>query len=179
MKSYLITDPKQYHDFENSLKKALIQHSPDFICFRDKRDQNHSLQVESFIDIGRKLTRATIIIHSYLDLALQYKADGIHVSSYDFKTIALAKEKNLYVVASTHNIEEAKSAISYGADALTYSPIFDTPGKGKPVGLENLKEIIDIIDAPIFALGGIITQEHILALEEVHPYGFASIRYFL
>jgi len=174
MKTYLITDPKYFQNFKESLQK----HKPDFACFRDKRDISHEENIKSFINVGREYSNAKLIVHSHLELALKYRADGFHVASSNFETIKYAKEKDLYVVASTHTIEEAQDAITQGANALTFSPIFHTPNKGEPLGLEKLKEIIDIIDAPIFALGGIITEKQISALKEVKPYGFASIRYF-
>jgi len=179
MKQYLITDPKHYLNFESTLKNALVEYKPDFACFRDKRLINHDEEVRKFINIGRKYSDAKLIVHSHLELALKYKSDGLHVASSNFETIKRAKDKDLFVVASTHSIKEAQVAIAIGADALTFSPIFATPNKSEPVGLVKLKEIIDIIGAPIFALGGIITDAQISALEEVKPYGFASIRYFL
>ena len=179
MKQYLITDPQYYNNFELTLNNALKEHQPEFACFRDKRQINHDEKVHSFIKIGRKFKDTKLIIHSHLELAIKYKSDGLHVASSDFKAIEHAKDKNLFVVASTHSIKEAQIAVKLGADAITFSPIFATPGKSEPVGLVKLKEIIDIIGAPIFALGGIITDAQISALEEVEPYGFASIRYFL
>jgi len=179
MKQYLITDPNHYLNLELTLKNALIEYKPEFVCFRDKRLINHDDEVGKFINIGRKYSDAKLIVHSHLELALKYKSDGLHVASRDFEMIKPAKDENLFVVASTHSIKEAKEAISLGANAITFSPIFATPGKSEPVGLVKLKEIIDIIGAPIFALGGIITDAQISALEKVKPYGFASIRYFL
>jgi len=179
MKQYLITDPTYYLNFELTLKNALLEHKPEYACFRDKRSINHDEKVRTFMSIGREFSDAKLIVHSHLELALKYKSDAFHVASSDFETIKRAKESNLFVVASAHSIEEAKEAVGFGADALTFSPIFATPNKSKPVGLEKLKEIIDIIGAPIFALGGIITDAQISALEKVEPYGFASIRYFL
>lgn len=66
-----------------------------------------------------------------------------------------------------------------GADYITYSPIFSTPNKGEPVGLEKLKEINDKININCFALGEIVSDEQILACEKTGIYGFASIRYFI
>ena len=173
MKKYLITDPKQFHNFAYHLKK----HNPDFACFRDKEMILQEKDMKMFMNIGRE-TKTVLIIHTHLELAIKYKADGVHFSSLDFKKIVEAKRANMYVIASTHNIDEAKMAVDLKADAITFSPIFATPNKGEPVGLEKLKEIVDIIDIPIFALGGIISQEQITALEAIKPYGFASIRYF-
>jgi thiamine-phosphate pyrophosphorylase len=64
------------------------------------------------------------------------------------------------------------------ADYATYSPIFETPAKGEPKGVEGLKKAMQEVDIKIFALGGIITQQHVAQLETAKPYGFASIRYF-
>jgi thiamine-phosphate pyrophosphorylase len=80
---------------------------------------------------------------------------------------------------STHTLKEAKLAQNSGADAITYSPIFDTPNKGAPKGLKQLKTVVDSVDIGVIALGGIVTQRHIDSLQSIPKlYGFASIRYF-
>ncbi len=85
----------------------------------------------------------------------------------------------LCVVVSTHTLEEAKNAEKSGADFITFSPIYFTPNKGKPKGLEKLKEINGKIDIDCFALGGIVEDEQIQACKHAGVYGFASIRYFI
>lgn len=84
----------------------------------------------------------------------------------------------LFVIISTHTQKEVLRAQMLGADALTYSPIFASPNKGEPKGVEDLRELLEICSIKVFALGGIVTQEHIAAIEETKAYGFASIRYF-
>ncbi len=66
-----------------------------------------------------------------------------------------------------------------GVDAVTFSPIFQTPNKGEPKGVEVLKELVQAKKAKIFALGGIITKKQIQECQDAGVYGFASIRYFL
>ena len=77
-----------------------------------------------------------------------------------------------------HNIEELKKAESLGADMATFSPIFQTPNKGLPVGLKLLESVISEVDIPVLALGGILTEAQIDACEKAGASGFASIRYF-
>jgi len=89
-----------------------------------------------------------------------------------------ARDKGLYVVVSTHDATEALEAQKAGAHAITFSPIFDSPNKGKALGLEKLKEIIAILDIDVFALGGIVTQKQVRLCQEAGAAGFASIRYF-
>jgi len=89
------------------------------------------------------------------------------------------KNLNLFAVISCHSEKEILEAEKKGADAVTYSPIFNTPNKGEPKGLEDLNERVDKISLPIIALGGITTPEQVKAVEKSGAYGFASIRYFI
>ena len=73
---------------------------------------------------------------------------------------------------------EAKKAEILGADMVTYSPIFETPDKGEPVGLHMLSKLTSSVNIPVIALGGIVTDEHIEACQMSGASGFASIRYF-
>jgi len=102
----------------------------------------------------------------------------VHLSSAQLDEIPQAKANDLFVVVSTHTPEELKKAQSLGADMATFSPIFETPNKGLPVGLEVLRSVTAEVDIPVLALGGILTQGQISACEKHGASGFASIRYF-
>ena len=65
-----------------------------------------------------------------------------------------------------------------GADYVTYSPIFTSPNKGEPKGIEDLKELIKTSKIKILALGGIVEARHVEMIKDTKAYGFASIRYF-
>ena len=176
-KSYFITDPSLCGSTPESLQNTLpliIQHyQPDYICLRDKQNSNYRSLAEAFLTVAGGHKR---LLHGYVDLAIALGADGVHLSSLNFDEISRAKEAGLYVIASTHSLEEAKRASL--ADAITYSPIFHSPNKGKPKGLGDLKEIKGKIKTNIFALGGITSKEQIEQVKNSGVYGFASIRYF-
>ncbi len=181
MKRYLITEPSIYgtDTLEVSLSRVYNNILPDYALFRDKETSDYSALAERFIQVSRSHCVPNIFLHSDYRLAHELKADGVHLTSQQFAEIKAAKELGLYVIISTHTHDEALKAQKLGADAITYSPIFYSPNKGEPKGLEDLKEIVDKIEIPIFALGGITTQEQIRAVEECGVYGFASIRYFI
>ncbi|MDP3465372.1 MAG: thiamine phosphate synthase [Sulfuricurvum sp.] len=183
MKSYLITDPSYYGSSIDTLEFSLVsifaQTCPDFALFRDKQTYDYPSLAREFIKMCRCYNVPNVVLHGDYLLAHTLKADGIHLTSTQFDAISEAKTLGLYVIISTHTHEEALRAQELGADAITYSPIFHSPNKGEPKGLEDLKEIVDKIRIPIFALGGIMTQEQIHAVEECGAYGFASIRYFI
>lgn len=178
IKSYLITDPLLFGNtpktLRASLTRALEKHSPDLVCLRDKTAKNYEALAREVMAIEEEFR---LLLHGDVDLAVKLGAFGVHLSASQFHEIARAKEAGLFVIASTHSYEEALAAME--ADAITYSPIFFSPNKGIPKGLEDLKEITGKINTKIFALGGILSSEQIRQVEACGVYGFASIRYFL
>ena len=177
IKSYLITDPTLFGNspatLTASLTTAIEQYKPDYICLRDKSSENYSELAKAFLGLKGDYKA---LLHADVDLAISLGAFGVHLTSLQFDEIRRAKEAGLYVIASTHSYEEALQAKE--ADAITYSPIFFSPNKGVPKGLEDLKEITGKINTNIFALGGITSKEQIRQVETCGVYGFASIRYF-
>jgi thiamine-phosphate pyrophosphorylase len=176
MISYAITDPStlDFNHLERDLKR--FSQKASMIVYRDKSAS--SMYAVDFVKAAKVFDFEKVIIHGDPVLANATGADGVHLSSLQLDEIADAKAMNLFVVVSTHTIEELKKAESLGADMATFSPIFDTPNKGLPVGLEMLKSATSQVNIPVLALGGILTQEQISACEISGASGFASIRYF-
>ncbi len=181
MISYCITDPSYYGNstkkFSMYLERIFQNYKIDLISFRDKRDINLEPFVKIFLDICHKYNTPAII-NSHIDLALKYNFFGVHLTSSQFDKISYSNNKKLFVIVSTHSLEEAKLAQKYGASLVTFSPIFYSPNKGEAKGIDNLSHVINNIDIGCIALGGIMTQKEIDSCKEVGSYGFASIRYF-
>ena len=60
------------------------------------------------------------------------------------------------VGCSVHDLDVARRIQMSGANFVTYSPIYPMMSKPHPaVGLESLKQIVESLDIPVFALGGI------------------------
>jgi thiamine-phosphate pyrophosphorylase len=151
---------------------------PDYVLYRDKENPAYSTDAELFVNACKEFENIKCFIHQDVDLAVKLGADGVHLTSKQFDKIKYAKSKNLEVIISTHSFDEVKKAQILGADAVTYSPIFSTPNKGEPKGVDELKKLTDSVDIKVFALGGITTQKEIEKIEKTGAYGFASIRYF-
>ena len=174
---YAITDPStlDLQHLERDLKRFAQKAS--MIVYRDKS----SLSFENasvFVKAARKFAFEKILIHGDRNLAKRAAADGVHLSSVQLDEIPKAKADRLFVVVSTHTLEELQIAERMGADMATFSPIFETPDKGLPVGLEALRSVTTQVRIPVLALGGILSQEQIEACETHGASGFASIRYF-
>ncbi len=184
MIKYLISDPKYYTNNEKKFEQVLIntlnRQTIDIACFRDKESGNFQDLAKIFIKICKEKNIKKILLNGDYLLAYELNASGVHLTSTQFDDILKAKELGLYVIISCHTFEDIQKAIDYKADAVTYSPIFETPNKGVPKGIEALKEVVDKYpDINIIALGGIINDEQIEQISKTKANGIASIRYFV
>ena len=175
MIKYAISDPKFYSNLDYAFNNFIRLKEANMLLFRDKNSNNYDKIAQEFIKF--KSHNIKFLLQNDIDLACKLGFDGIHFSS---NFIHLLKEAppNLIKIASTHNIKEIELANQYGADFITFSPIFATPNKGEPKGLEALKEAIKISKFKVIALGGIMSAEQICAVMKCGVAGFASIRYF-
>lgn len=180
MKSYLITDPSIYsHDidvFKNTLTKSFTKHQPDFALYRDKGFKEYEAFANVFVSLCHK-HKVKALLHNHAALASNLNAFGVHFSSDKLCSIGVTSTK-LFQVLSCHSLAEIKAASKMGIDAVTFSPIFFTPNKGEPKGIEALKDMVMQSNLPIIALGGIIDETQIKAIDCVKSWAFASIRYF-
>ncbi len=129
-----------------------------------------------------KLTRNTdtkILINDRPDIALAAQADGVHLTSHSLAVEIVRRNfpDDFIIGVSTHTIEETEKAKNQGADFATFSPIFDSPDKGNPQGVEKLREVCEKLKPfPIVALGGIDETNYKSVLKN-GASGFAAIRF--
>lgn len=170
IKNYLITSKPSFIQ----LKK----HLPAFALYRDKETSEYSFHAENFVQMCKSIPNLKAFLHQDYLLADSLNASGVHLTSLQFDEITKAKELGLEVIVSCHTKEDVDKVEKLGATYVTYSPVFDTPNKGEPKGVEDLKNLVDSTSLKVFALGGIITDAHVNEVETSGAYGFASIRYF-
>ncbi|MBP7741999.1 MAG: thiamine phosphate synthase [Aliarcobacter sp.] len=184
LKNYLITDPKYYSNntqlFEKTLSDIFKNRKIDIACFRDKESENFEELAKIFIKTCKDFNINKSLINTDYNLAYKLNAFGVHLNSTQFDKIKIAKNLKLYTIISCHTFDDIKNAINSQIDAITYSPIFETPNKGEPKGIKGLEDALDTFkDLKIIALGGIINDTHISLVSQTKAYGFASIRYFI
>lgn len=180
MISYLITDPKLYgvdkKEFIKNLKNSIELHSPTFVCFRDKTSSNYLELASAFIELKNSYD-ALFILNGTPKDALSLGYDGVHLNSKIIERTEEANLMELKTIVSTHNEKELLRASSLNATFMTYSPIYSTPNKGTPKGLEDLRGVTKKYKN-LIALGGIDSKEKIDSVLKAGACGFASIRYF-
>ncbi len=123
---------------------------------------------------------APFIINDEVKLALELKADGVHVGQEDMaieEVMTLCK-KRLFIGLSVNTLEQALKACHLdGVAYLGVGPIFPTQSKKdkQVVGVELLKKIKDSgVKKPLVAIGG-ITIDNAPQLRECGVSGIAVI----
>ena len=100
-----------------------------------------------------------LIINDRVDIALAIDADGVHVGQSDMPGDVTRKliGENKILGISAATIDEAKKAQKDGADYIGTGAVFPTATKddAPSVTKNELKEIVNSIDIPVVAIGGI------------------------
>ncbi|MCK5312509.1 MAG: thiamine phosphate synthase [Desulfobacteraceae bacterium] len=142
--------------------KEMIDSGIEIIQYREKHTEKSIKQIYEECCEIREITRqagALFIVNDYADIALMVGADGIHAGQDDFPAIELKKiAGDMIVGISTHSPEQAEQAVKDGADYIGAGPVFATQTKEDvcdPVGFQYLDYVVENIDIPFVAIGGI------------------------
>ncbi|MEE0942621.1 MAG: thiamine phosphate synthase [Methanobrevibacter sp.] len=157
---YLVTDNSDdVEKFLNTIEEG-IKGGVTVVQIREK-----TAETLDFYELALKVKEITtrynvpLIINDRVDVALAIDADGVHVGQSDMPCDVtrklIGKDKILGVSAAT--IEEAKKAERDGADYIGTGAVFPTATKDDAPSItkEDLKEIVESINIPVVAIGGI------------------------
>lgn len=144
-----------------TIVKEMIQAGIRLIQYREK-DLSLKEMYNECREI-RALTResgVTFIINDFIDIAILVDADGVHIGQDDLPIQEVRKllGSDKIIGLSTHSPDQAKRAVLDGADYIGVGPIFATQTKVNvcdPVGYSYLEWIVEHIDIPFVAIGGI------------------------
>jgi thiamine-phosphate pyrophosphorylase len=110
-----------------------------------------------------------ILVNSRADVALAAGADGVHLPAKAPREIL----PNLLIARSCHTLDEVREST---ADFVTFGPVFPSPGKGTPAGLEGLQAACSL-GKHVYALGG-VDWDNAAACMAAGAEGIAGIRLF-
>ena len=177
---YLVTDRRNKTDeeFLNIIEEA-IKGGTTIVQLREK-----TASTKEFYDLALRVKEITsrydvpLLINDRIDIALAVDSEGVHIGQDDMPAdIAreiIGDDKILGVSAST--VEEAKKAEIDSADYIGSGAVFPTATKddADSVSKKELKEIVDSIDIPVVAIGG-ITVENAHTLKGSGIAGFSVV----
>ncbi|MEE3490004.1 MAG: thiamine phosphate synthase [Methanobrevibacter sp.] len=157
---YLVTDKSDdVEKFLNTIEEA-IKGGVSVVQIREK-----TKDTLDFYNLALKVKEITtrydvpLIINDRVDVALAIDADGVHVGQSDMPCDVTRKlvgpDKIVGISAAT--IDEAKKAEKDGADYIGTGAVFPTATKddAPKITKKDLKEIVDSINIPVVAIGGI------------------------
>lgn len=158
----VITDThtqNKYSHFE--LAKLAVKGGADIIQMRDK-----TISTSEFIRVAvriRKLCnkhKVLFLINDRTDVAMASGADGVHLGKEDIpiKDAVKLLGKRKLIGGTAHSLKEAVQREKEGADYIGFGHIYPTSSKHKPEkpkGIDYLRNVVEKLNIPVFAIGGI------------------------
>lgn len=176
MKRYYITDRKSVGGFRPLLEivRDQMHLGVDYIQIREKDISARELFEFTLAALecraeDRKHLHTKILINSRADIALATGADGVHLPA----NAPIQTLPGLLIARSCHTLQEVSSA---KADFVTLGPVFESPSKGNPIGLEVLRQACALCPK-VYALGG-VNWENAADCMSAGAVGIAGIRLF-
>ncbi|WP_211655520.1 thiazole tautomerase TenI [Planococcus alpniumensis] len=130
----------------------------DFIHLREKARSAKDIYQLIQLLIDKKVPRSKIVMNDRIDVAMAANINSIQLASNSLP-VELVKKTFPHVKAgcSIHSAEEARLAEKNGADFLFFGHIYPTQSKPglSPRGIEHLRIIVESVDIPVIAIGGI------------------------
>lgn len=171
---YLVTDRDilSGRDLNKAVEESILG-GTTIVQLREKH-----ISDEEFLKIARELKKITdkynipFIINDNIEIAKLVDATGVHIgqSDNDLKYARKILGQDKIIGVSVGNIKEARLAEEGGADYVGIGTIFFTTTKddiNKPLEIIGLKKIVDYINIPNVAIGGI----HLNNIKEVMKTG--------
>ena len=159
---YCITAEK-YSNGKNNIEvvASMLKGGASIIQYREKTKSMREKYYEC-LEI-RKLTKnynATFIVNDDIALAISVNACGIHIGQDDMPVDEVRKiiPKNMIIGLSTHNESQAQIALQSKVDYIGVGPIYHTETKVdvcSPVGIKYLDYVVNNVNIPFVAIGGI------------------------
>jgi len=159
---YAVTDQSWLKENETLLDvvKEVLKNGATFLQIREKdlNEKDFETEAKKLQDICKEY-HVPYVVNDNVDIAIKIGADGVHVGQSDIKgrdiRALIGTDKILGISAGT--VEEAVAAEQAGADYIGVGAVFGTSTKknARNMSIDRLKEIVEAVDIPVVAIGGI------------------------
>lgn len=176
---YLVTnsDNKPIEDFLAIVEES-IKGGVTIVQIREKYKNSRD-----FYNLAKSLKKITdkynvpLIVNDRIDIAIAIDCAGVHLGQEDIPCNVARKmignDKILGISANT--ITDAEEAEENGADYIGSGAIFPTKSKdAECITINNLKEIVESVNIPVVAIGG-INEENSYLLKDTKIKGISVI----
>ncbi|MEJ7873170.1 MAG: thiamine phosphate synthase, partial [Rubrobacteraceae bacterium] len=156
---HLVTDQESAQGDLHGVIEAALRGGVDWVQLREKTGPALGLyeMTRMLLPEARK-AGAGLLVNDRIDVALAADADGVHLAARSLPP-GVARELlgKRVIGVSVHGLEEAREAADAGADYVTFGHVYPTSSKPglPPRGIRGLAEIVESVDVPVVAIGGI------------------------
>ena len=159
--------------------RSAVEAGVKLIQLREKR-----LSAKNLYELALEIAAVTrnsetrLLINDRADIAAAVGADGVHLTSISLRAAIVRKAfgKEMLIGLSAHSKADVEYAAGGGADFAVLGPVFATPDKEHPIGVEKLRSICTSAGSfPVLALGG-IDNSNFQSVIGAGAAGFAAIR---
>jgi thiamine-phosphate pyrophosphorylase len=173
-------------DFQEVLSQvsAAVAAGIQLIQIREKRLTTRLLfeLTERAVKIARG-SSTRILVNDRADVAAGAGAAGVHLTTNSIESNVIRKTlgPDFLIGASTHSMNEVRSARDSRANFVVLGPVYETPTKekyGPPIGIDKFAEVArKFAPFPVLALGG-ISNRTVDACLRAGAFGIAGISLF-
>lgn len=156
---HLITDRKSAGPDLLGTVEAALGGGVDWVQVREKTGPARELYetTRKILPLAQQ-NGAGVMVNDRIDVALATGAGGVHLAGKSLPPRA-ARELlgDLLLGASVHGPKEAREAVDSGVDYVTFGHVYPTSSKAglPPRGVLQLAEVVESVDVPVLAIGGI------------------------
>ncbi len=143
---------------------AALEGGARIIQIRDKNASDREFY-EAALQIRRMTAEADalFVVNDRVDIAAATEADAVNVGQTDLPADVVRRivGDRALIGVSADDIQQGGKAQIDGADYVGFGPVFPTSTKldaGPVSGLEALKKVVELVDVPVIAIGGIDTS---------------------
>ena len=156
---HLITDRKSARGDLLGTVEAALKGGVDWVQVREKTGPALELYdtARKFIPLAHR-SGAGVLINDRIDVALATGAGGVHLAGKSLPArVARELIGDRLLGASVHGLKEAREAVEGGVDYVTFGHVYPTSSKPglPPRGVLQLAEIVESVEVPVLAIGGI------------------------
>jgi thiamine-phosphate pyrophosphorylase len=157
---YFVCDALPHGRDPESMLNAAMSGGAGMIELRDREHPRRVIERsgQTFRRLANTYS-ALFIVNDDPHLALELRADGVHVGQDDIDPADARRimGPDAIIGLSTHSREQIEAAAESPVDYISVGPIWETPTKEgrSATGPELIGEAAEIADRPWFAIGGI------------------------
>ena len=176
----IITNPQTSY---RSIAELCVERGVRMLQLREK-----SLSDKELIKVGKEIrditrgSETSFVMNDRADIAAICEADCLHLGQDDMSLEEARKiVGDMKIGLSTHSIQQVKEALVQKPDYIGFGPVYPTNAKAKPdqpVGIEQLKQVLNMATIPVVAIGGIF-PENIQTILSAGAKNIAMVRHFM